>query len=273
MNRKFKYSDVSNDPLSKNPAHQFAQRFALDIYLSDSIYTFIPKNACSTLRFSIAIENGCLTPNSDVHWIHSNNATFRASLYSLMKARFTFLILRCPFSRVISAFLDKFLERTPDSWAYYQHTGRVIELNELTFRDFILSLKKPTNLNTNIHWRPQSDFLVYENYDEYFALEEFDRCEKVLKDKIGLKIHDTRNLLNHHSSGKATKHVERAWELSVLELMTLKSQGALPDYQSFYSKQIKNVVKRIYKKDFDLYINKIGVQHLLMSSDENLKIN
>jgi hypothetical protein len=263
MNRKFKYSDVTNVSLSKNPAHQFAQRFALDVYPSESIYTFIPKNACSTLRFSIAIENGCLTPYGDVHWIHNNNATFKATLSSLMRARFTFLILRCPFSRVLSAFLDKFLERTPDSWAYYKHTNRVIELNELTFHDFILSLKKPTNLNSNIHWRPQSDFLVYDNYDEYFALEEFDRCEKVLKNKIGLKVYDTRNLLNHHSSNKTTKHNTRAWELSVLELMTLKSQGALPAYKLFYSEKIKNVVKRIYKRDFDLYIEKFGEDPLL----------
>ncbi|TAL45777.1 MAG: hypothetical protein EPN89_11775, partial [Methylovulum sp.] len=81
--RPFKYSSASYVNLSKNQQHQFAQGHALRIYNSNSIYSFIPKNACSTMRVSLAIANGCIADTDkldelDFNWIHNNNDTFRA---------------------------------------------------------------------------------------------------------------------------------------------------------------------------------------------------
>ena len=47
-------------PLPQNIGHQFAARHALNIYKSSSIYSFIPKCACSTMRLSLAKANGLI---------------------------------------------------------------------------------------------------------------------------------------------------------------------------------------------------------------------
>lgn len=63
----------SHLPISKNIPHKFSESYALSIYKTRSIYSFIPKNACSTLRFSVAVANGFLKDLKDVEWIHYNN--------------------------------------------------------------------------------------------------------------------------------------------------------------------------------------------------------
>jgi len=82
--RKFKYFDANtNNLLVNNHPFLLSKRHALKHFKTGTIYSFIPKNACSTMRFSLAIENGCLSENSDVNWIHLNNTTFNASTSEL----------------------------------------------------------------------------------------------------------------------------------------------------------------------------------------------
>ena len=78
--RVLKYASSNYEPLGKNKKHQFAAAHALNIYSSNTIYSFIPKNACTTMRLSLALENGCIQSIKDFNWIHRNNATFSASL-------------------------------------------------------------------------------------------------------------------------------------------------------------------------------------------------
>ena len=52
-----KYHDV---PSSQNDLFAFSSEHALSIYPINAIYNFIPKNACSSLRYSIAVANGFL---------------------------------------------------------------------------------------------------------------------------------------------------------------------------------------------------------------------
>ncbi|WP_373417475.1 sulfotransferase family 2 domain-containing protein, partial [Vibrio parahaemolyticus] len=72
------------------------------IYNSNSLYTFIPKVACSTMRYTVARENGCVTGLSQANWIHNNNQTFNATLSEALRTDYSFVILRCPFSRLAS---------------------------------------------------------------------------------------------------------------------------------------------------------------------------
>jgi len=58
-------------------AHQFAASHALSIYGARAIYTFIPKNGCSTMRLSLGIANGALTGPEDIDWIHSKQPDLR----------------------------------------------------------------------------------------------------------------------------------------------------------------------------------------------------
>ena len=58
--RKVNHAKENNGSVAKNKNFQWSLYHSLAIYNLDSIYTFIPKNACSTMRFSIAVQNGFL---------------------------------------------------------------------------------------------------------------------------------------------------------------------------------------------------------------------
>ena len=104
--RLLKNARLVNVPISQNDLYNFSSRYTLSIYPIDAICTFIPKKACSSLRYSISIANGFIKDLDDIKWIHSNNQTFIATQREIVRAKFTFVILRCPFRRAASCFID-----------------------------------------------------------------------------------------------------------------------------------------------------------------------
>src|SRR5689334_7241658 len=98
--RLLRYTRDNLQTLDANAAHQFAARYALSLHNCDPVYSFIPKNACSTMRYTIALANGAIVGPADFNWIHANNPTFRASLRELATAKYTFAILRDPYLRL-----------------------------------------------------------------------------------------------------------------------------------------------------------------------------
>ena len=69
-NARLEYS-----PVSQNKSYTFSLAYTLSIYPLDAVYTFIPKNACSTLRYSIAIANGFLGDISDIKSVSYTHLT------------------------------------------------------------------------------------------------------------------------------------------------------------------------------------------------------
>jgi hypothetical protein len=263
MTRILKYSSINYVNLNNNPKHKFASQHALMIYKSDSVYTFIPKNACSTMRLSLAIANGCINNVKDFNWIHQNNATFVATLKDLIKAKYTFVILRDPFRRLASVYLDKIVDRTVEAWALYDKLNRKIELKDITFEKFVEVITKPGIFRSNIHWRPQVDFLVYEKYDDYFALENFSDAIPEIEKKAIIKIYDARNLTKHGLDQYKLIKDKDFSDVSPVEIFNLKQKGFAPSYETLYNDKLKNMVKEYYKADLELYIKKFGKDNIL----------
>ena len=252
--RRFRFSNTSYITLQKNPDHQFALKHTLEIYKHNAAYTFIPKNGCSTMRFSIAYENGCVESLDDINWIHANNATFTMNTSSAAKASYTFVILRCPFERLFSAYMDKIVGLTNQAWNYHVARGRKESPYDITFDSFLQSLLKTPKRQMDIHWRPQSDFLLYQDYDDYFSLEDFEKMESTLKQKLDLEIIDTRCSLEHDSSRLETDMtLENPNTMTTLELLVLKRSGYKPDIISMFNQTNIDIVKKIYADDIRLY--------------------
>ncbi|ROQ20048.1 sulfotransferase family protein [Marinimicrobium koreense] len=259
----FKYASNSNQELSKNRAHQFAQNHALMVYGANAVYSFIPKNACSTLRYSLAIHNGCIDAGDDVNWIHSNNTTFQATLREAVQANYRFVVLRCPFKRVASVFLDKFVSKDRPSWAYHTLMGRDVSLDELTFQDFISTLHNPKILSGDVHWTPQVNFLLYCEYSDVFSVERFPEAESVLSEKLNFSLYDARSLTKH-GLDQVSVVDEGMWHgVPVKELYAMKQSGMLPSYRALYSNQLFREVKAIYSRDVDLYASWCNSKDLL----------
>lgn len=249
--------------LSKNPKHQFASRFALKIYSSNSIYTFIPKNACSTLRYSVAVENGVISDLSEIRWIHENNETFNTNLESLVTADYSFVILRCPYRRLVSCYLDRIARLKSAAWHFLNLTNQKYSANELSFYNFVTSLRDLDMVRANMHWRPQIDFLVYEKYDDYFAFKDFDHVVSELKEKINLDVVDTREALGHHFGLKKKYDIEDGFYLHPLELQPMLAKDFIPTNKCMYNEELIEIVQDLYKTDIELYKKKFGEEHLL----------
>jgi hypothetical protein len=263
--RQLNYSADSYQSLSKNPAHQFAQAHALRIYRSNSIYSFIPKNACSTMRVSLAMANGCLSNKADFNWIHCNNDTFVADLASLIQADYTFVILRCPFARLASAYLDKIVDTTAVAWELHDAVQRTIENEDMSFRVFVSSIAKAKVLRSNIHWRPQVDFLVYKEYDDYFNLETIATAQSAIESKAQIEIVDARNLTRHGIDRFELVSHDNFADYLPDQIRTLKKSGQAPKPTALFDDTLITLVSKIYKQDLALYKSLFGTKNLLFS--------
>jgi len=263
MEKVFRYSSEKR-ALANNQKHNFALKNTFSIYQSESAYSFIPKNACSTLRYSIAIANGCISSSKEIDWIHSNNQTFTMSTESAYRAKYKFAILRCPFTRMFSCYMDKAVNMDIQIWQYRNARNRSFHPHDLTFEYFIKDIGCAPLPALDIHWRPQVDFLVFESYDDLFCLEQFQNAQKTLKEKINFDVFDTRPFLNHHLSDLIPDNTIRLpYRKTAIDLLILKRNGKIPDTIAMYNDELVNIVKEKYKNDIDIYIKNFGPSKLM----------
>lgn len=262
----FTFSSASYAELDKNNPHQFALGHAMMLYKSNAVYTFIPKNGCSTMRLSVATHNGVIEGINDGHWIHSNNKTFKPSLGEAIKADYKFVILRCPFRRLASVFLDKFVSKERAAWNYHILRKRAFDLDDFTFSDFIHSLKSPSILGSDFHWKPQHFFLLYDDYSDYFALEKFSEATRVLKQRVGLDVLDARPLTSHGTDKYQFLSNQDFSEVAAFDIAVLKRAGQCPEHSALYTEELISLVRKLYAKDFSLYSEKCDQNDLLFQS-------
>ena len=250
--RLLRYTYGNLQALAQNAAHQFAFQHALSIYAVDAVYSFIPKNACSTMRYTLAMANGAIAGPKHFNWIHTNNLTFRASLAELAKAKYTFVILRDPFRRIASCYLDKMVDQTTVAWTYHALTNYQTAPAMLTFREFVTNIKY--RLRGNEHWRPQLDFLVYEHYDDIFCLEAFSDAATALRSRIGIHVQDARGITKHGSEQFRPLDGEEPFaDKPAYEIAALKRAGRIPRTAQLYDASLIAEVGQTYAADIAFY--------------------
>jgi len=267
VNRFFKYAASSHQSLLRdNSKHIFAMNNALQIYSARAIYSLIPKNACSSLRLSLAMANGCLRDPKDFGWIHQNTDTFRTNLASALTAEYTFIVLRCPYARLASVYLDKIVGHLPVANQFYDITNKRCEVSEMSFDFFIRNLRFKHIREVDSHWRPQVDFLLYEEYDDYFCLEDFANVPEILQKKIQLKVIDARQLTQHGIDnvtmlGEPGEYAQS----SAIQIMRLRQAGQCPSPLSLYTDELADMVRTNYADDIALYQSLFGTDKLMFS--------
>jgi hypothetical protein len=167
------------------------------------------------------------------------------------EARYTFVILRDPFLRLVSCFLDKMVDLDNPAWLYHRLLNYKRPPHELTFRQFVRNLKP--HIRADEHWRPQIDFLVYKNYDDIFCLEHFEQAVLVLREKINLEIHDARDLTRHGTDRYSLIDSDNCFaDMSAFDLLSMKRSGKVPRLANFYDDELasggcKRTVSRGYQ--------------------------
>ncbi len=271
MNRQLRFARLSNGNLQNNGLHAFAHRRSLAIYGLGAVYTYIPKNACSTLRYSLAIHNGYLRRGDDPEWIHENNATFVADRRLLAEASYTFVVLRCPYRRLASAYLDKVVGASVLARVLVARSNRpedldavtAPDLHALSFAEFARICLSPPSGAVDSHWYPQVNCLVYEDYDDWFSMEAFDKASAALGQR-GFVVYDTRDRIPHSTAG--LEKVDGAFaRVPAGEIYRMKQTGQAPTYEALYDAETRAVVRENYATDIELYREKIGPDGLMFA--------
>lgn len=263
MPRLLRHTPGTIDPLAQNGAHRFAAQHALVHYRSGAVFSFIPKNACTSLRVSLAIANGAIADVADWTWVHANNATFSATLPQLARAPSTAVILRCPHRRLASAFLDKIVSRGGELWTLHRKSRDQIDPDRLTFRDFVDWIAKPGFLRADIHWRPQADFLVYRDYDRVFGMHDLAAFAAHFEGQTGQALVDARPFSGHTTSAFAASGTRSHADTPLSELTHEKALGRLPRAEELFDDALVARVGQIYAQDLALYRDLIGSTGLL----------
>lgn len=268
---------------SDRVAFWFAANHALSIYPARSVYSFIPKNACTTLRYSIARANGFFDEPSEFGYLGHANHLFRATIGELSLAEYTFVFLRCPFRRLASAFLDKSIT---EAWRfnalYTAHFankaaparlsekvlrkirgGQWLDKKRTTFRHFVEALTIPGALGCEHHWVPQSAFLIYKSYSDYFCLEDAVNSFRRLEERLSMPILDTRELSLHGTD--RLEHEERGCfaDTPVGTIEDMRKEGRMPAHVALYDEELVRKVSKLYESDISIYSQKFPRANLL----------
>lgn len=269
--RLLRHTPGTLEPLAENSAHQFASQFSLVHYASGTIFTFIPKNACTSLRVSLAIANGAISETAEWAWVHQNNSTFSATLSDLARASATSVILRCPYRRLASMFLDKIVSRGGELTKLFQISDVIADPDGLTFRQFVDLIDAPQSLRADIHWRPQTDFLVYKEYDQVFGMEDLNAFADFFETTTSQSFVDARPLSKHSTSALSSTISGAGPDTPLADLTREKSNGHLPHAADLFDKALIAQVDGIYAQDLEIYCNLVGSSGLLFPGRSPLR--
>ena len=252
----------SRTDLCNDSRHQLALNFTLYNKSRNIMCTFIPKNGCTNLRYSFAMANGLIDSKEEFDWIHSNNTTMMASHEAIIAASLNFIILRCPFARLASYFIDKLISSTENIGDKSYDLALSLfstEGGELTFEKFVDSLwNKPDLIHKDLHIKHQSDFLVMQDYDYWFDVTQFDNLRMLLKEECNFELLDTRKLTSHTSSGLKKADNMYFGDVAIRDLAHLKrDQNSVPNFQRLYNKSSIEKIALLYLSDLLMYTNKI----------------
>ncbi|MBL6445751.1 sulfotransferase family 2 domain-containing protein [Fulvivirga sp. 29W222] len=224
------------------------------------------------MRYSVDIANGIWDANSNKQWTTnvSGHGLFKPDLRYQLRNEYAFVILRCPFARLASAFLDQF-NRRPHSYLTYRHQDGVMAKlldpaarHLVNFEKFVKKLESNWKfLHVNAHWSPQVEFLLYEDYDDYFSVEKFGKAVDTLEKKIELKIYDMRKTSKHGIDGFKKVSITNAHKLNVNDIISMRKKGEIINPQSLFSQEMYDVVCKLYDADIKLYKEKIGEETLM----------
>ncbi len=248
--------------IANNQEHNFAKRFTLYNFSSSTMCTFIPKNACTSLRYSFALANGFVRDLDDIDWIHGNNDSQQATENELKNCCYSFIILRSPFTRLSSYFLDKLVGNSEEIFSSDKSYGNTFlnkfcKFENLTFEKYInIIWENPNIIYKDIHTRPQIDFILFDEYDKWISLDKLSKEIDEIELKSKIKFIDTRKNVNNTTQGYKKITNKYHGDITINELRDLKSKKLVPSHETLFNEETSYKILMTYLSDIFLYIEK-----------------
>lgn len=180
----------------------------------------IPKSANSSIVINLAlIKTGDTIPSKQAKKIFKTPSQLSHEEVNSLRNYFRFVIVRNPYTRILSAYLDK-IERKAR-----------MKNKDSSFEEFLRFLKNG-GLYSNAHWAPQTSLLL-------MPLEEFDHVGKVETLQ-----QDMPYILN-----KISGRSEDTQFASILS----NSTNANEKVSRYYTRSLADTVKELYRQDFETF--------------------
>ncbi len=240
---------------------------------AEILYLPIPKNACSAFKVAFAMNvPECRDYAASGKYVHEflNDARFRPGTPGAWQGvgvhRFT--ILRNPFDRILSAYLDKLVRHVgTGSIAPYQRDAIAAAQSllgisadpsrSLSFAEFASYLAASEDACLNVHWLPQfrmcgEDPGLYEHVGLFEKLDAtFEYAGRVLNWQV------TRDIEAHipnHGPHRAS-YVEAGESLNWCDCLPaeLRGRASVAPPRQFYCDAVRDKIARRYARDISLY--------------------
>jgi len=181
------------------------------------VYIHIPKTAGTSIET-------CLKNENDINQVVGGHSTFQALMHykeTIMCNLFTFTIVRNPYDRLLSAY----------KYMLKMETNEILGNEEIkkceNFKDFVMNYLDETTILSNMHLKPQYEFIVYQGK---ISVDYIGKYEHLVKDwKVICK--------------KLRKDIILPW----------LNKSNTEHYSGFYDDEMKNKVKKLYYMDFTMF--------------------
>ena len=209
-----------------------------------TIYFGIPKTGCSSIRRSLQyLEVNAETEllpeivhdkkNSPLSGLYTHSQNAESLLYANDYFKFTFV--RNPFTRILSAYLDKFVHNTWERNIRISDLGYDSSYN-FTFTHFLNYVNDQQKNLLDIHWIPQC-YLLPENLDLLNFIGRFENFTEEWQ-LVFKNICDRSNLIDSNTSS-----LDVVWH-------TTNANQLL---HSYYTEECIQIVQSVYEEDFKLF--------------------
>ncbi|WP_071809970.1 sulfotransferase family 2 domain-containing protein [Lyngbya aestuarii] len=237
--------------LSKRHYH-----FHLHLNNIDFVYTYIRKNACSAFKkFFVANSNmrdNIKYCNSYLEFMMKYHRV--KSIDSLKAFEHKIAVIRNPSDRVISAYLNQFIQRLKKGSDLSDSISRNISvsLDLLTFREFVSEyLAKVDFERVDCHFWPQKEHLAPINYNHLWLLDNLaENSEKLFGYELANKFFKHKT----NSTSKYKKYDDNAVDLSAIHIYErFLNQGDIPSYSAMLDDELEAIINQLYYDDFELF--------------------
>ncbi len=181
----------------------------------------IPKAANSTIVENLAILSfGHDVPSKEAKKRFRTPSQLSKQEVKQLDGVFRFAVVRNPYTRTLSAYLDKIERRAKR------------KNQESSFKEFLHDLAEKS-LYGNAHWAPQSSLLLLpaDHFDFFGKVENLERDLAFIKDRVS----------GINANTAPTKHFKA------------NATGAGKKLVQYYDDECKEIVRSLFRKDFELF--------------------
>ncbi|MEM9217700.1 MAG: sulfotransferase family 2 domain-containing protein [Cyanobacteria bacterium P01_F01_bin.150] len=257
--------------------HVFKPTFYKINHTHKIIYCKIMKNAC-TLLSTVLVENSenaqeFKETNLSIHeYLESDRSHFRLKKTDFNKLLgeeyFKFVVLRNPFERIVSGYIDKFVK---PEYLFESFAEPVIKevhhwlnldcdlADSITFSQFIDYLLRTSDNSLDAHWRPQNTFLDYGlfEFDLVIQFENMHPSLLLLEKKFGFNINKNVTRSSHITRYGDFSASEKFSDASPADLRRL---NGYPSANQFYTPELEAMIRDRFADDIRIYETQFSIK-------------